>query len=131
MKELGHPRRIILHCTDTPDEPGREMHVSPFQIHSWHVERGFTMVGYHFLVSRDGTVHPMRPLFLTGAHCKGANGDSIGIAWTGRSHITDEQIDALKRLIRQLREQFGESLSLHGHREFSSKTCPNINLEIL
>lgn len=50
---------IIVHCSATPE--GRD--VSMADIRRWHVEeRGWSDVGYHFVVTLDGTVHIGRPL---------------------------------------------------------------------
>ena len=45
--------------------------------------RGFTDMGYHFYITRDGEIHRGRPLEKVGAHCKNHNRHSIGICYEG------------------------------------------------
>ena len=49
-----------------------------------HIDgRHFRDIGYHYYITRDGRVHPGRPLSLEGAHCFGHNRHSIGICYEG------------------------------------------------
>lgn len=59
--------KIILHCAATPE--GRETTVA--DITSWHLQRGFTTIGYHFVIYLDGSVHKGRCIETPGAHAKG------------------------------------------------------------
>lgn len=70
---------IIIHCTATIE--GRDYTVST--IDSWHRQRGFDCIGYHYVVYRDGTVHEGRPVAKVGAHCAGHNANSIGVCYIG------------------------------------------------
>ena len=70
---------IVVHCTAsrcdhrlTPDELERE-----------HLQRGFNGCGYHFYITGEGIIHPMRPLDRIGAHARGFNARSVGIAYEG------------------------------------------------
>ena len=76
MREL---KEIILHCTATKE--GQDYPVE--QVRKWHLDRGFNDIGYHFLIRLDGTVEAGRPIETVGAHCKGHNANSIGIAYVG------------------------------------------------
>ena len=102
------------------------------EIRRWHLERGFSDVGYHFHILRDGTIQEGRPLTVMGAHCKagGMNRRSIGICFEGHGDFEEwtlAQADAFYlHLYRRLRIQFGiMPESVFGHREFeANKTCP-------
>ena len=77
MREIN---RIILHCSATPEGE----HISTETIRDWHVnKRGWSDIGYHFVVLLDGTIEAGRPLDRVGAHTKGHNEDSIGICIVG------------------------------------------------
>ena len=52
-------------------------------IHRWHLDRGWSGAGYHFLVRKDGSVYRLRPEKYVGAHASGNNSDSIGICFEG------------------------------------------------
>lgn len=62
-------REIIVHCTATP--AGRDYTVD--DIRKWHLQRGFSDIGYHYVIYRDGSVHEGRPVTMAGAHCTGHN----------------------------------------------------------
>ena len=71
--------KIILHCSATPE--GREHNVE--DIRRWHLRRGFSDIGYHYLIHLDGTIEVGRPIEKRGAHCSGQNRNSIGICYVG------------------------------------------------
>lgn len=119
---------IIIHCSATP--AGRDVGVA--DIRRWHVEeRGWSDIGYHFVVCLDGRVERGRPLGIAGAHCKGHNRHSVGVCYVGGVDAmcrpadtrTPQQTVALKRLVRALMEAFPR-VKVHGHGEFARKACP-------
>ena len=60
---------IIVHCSATPE--GRDVSVS--EIRKWHKARGWSDIGYHFVITLDGTMNVGRPIEKIGAHAKGYN----------------------------------------------------------
>ena len=81
MREL---KKIIVHCTDSDNEK----HDNIETIRKWHVEEnGWKDIGYHYVITKDGSVHQGRELSEVGAHCTGHNMFSIGIALTGKSNF--------------------------------------------
>ena len=61
---------IILHCSATRE--GQDISVDT--IRSWHVDgRGWSDIGYHYIIYIDGSIHTGRPLDRSGAHTKGHN----------------------------------------------------------
>lgn len=123
--------KIIIHCTATPE--GRDVSID--EVRRWHVkQRGWRDVGYHFLIRLDGTVEEGRPIEMTGAHTRGHNWDSIGIAYAGgmskdmtepKDTRTDEQKDSFVDLLCQLHDCYGGTV--YGHRDFSEKACPSFD----
>jgi len=130
-------KRIILHCTAT--EEGQ--HVTVDDVRRWHTMpkekggRGWRDIGYHYLIYIDGTIMQGRPLHLQGAHVRGHNADSIGIAYVGGLYddepsdtMTSMQELAWLRLVSGLRTVFGDHLTVHGHNEFANKACPSFTV---
>ena len=124
--------KIILHCTATPE--GRPTSVN--EIRSWHKARGWSDIGYHYIVHIDGTISEGRPIERQGAHVKSHNKDSIGIAYVGGidkdnfqplDTRTPEQISSLYEIIMNLMKDYPNA-TLHGHNEFSSKACPSFEV---
>ena len=130
--------KIIIHCAATPE--GKDYTVD--QIRQWHTTpkpngNGWKDIGYHFVIYRDGSVHPGRPIEQIGAHTSGYNASSIGICYIGgcakdgktpKDTRTPEQKAALVKLVAELRRRFPNA-SVHGHNEFANKACPSFNVQ--
>lgn len=122
--------KIILHCSATRE--GKDFRAS--DIRRWHLERGFSDIGYHFIVDLDGKIEPGRPIEQIGAHCSGQNKDSIGICYIGgldadnnpKDTRTEFQKESLKSLISGIRTDFG-NIRVYGHNHFTNKACPCIS----
>lgn len=127
-------REIIIHCSATPG--GRDYTVA--DIDRWHKARGFKMIGYHYVICRDGSIEQGRPLEMVGAHCKGHNARSIGICYIGgldrkgrpKDTRTPAQKDSLWALVQALLKQFPNA-TIHGHNEFANKACPCFDVKDL
>lgn len=118
---------IVVHCSDT--EAG-----DVNSIRKYHIQHnGWVDIGYHFVILRDGTIEIGRPLKQAGSHVRGANATSIGICLIGKKIFNDIQFDALRRLVKDLRQQVG-LVKVLPHSHFPSakkqgKTCPNFNVD--
>ena len=120
--------KIIIHCSATC--AGVDYTVD--DIRRWHRKRGFSDIGYHYVIYRDGSIHKGRPLESIGAHCSGQNAKSIGICYIGgmsRNGLlpedtrTEAQRRALDVLVSDLVNRF-PYVTIHGHNEFANKACP-------
>lgn len=120
--------KIIIHCTAT--KAGVPFTVET--IRRCHVrERGWSDIGYHYVVYLDGTVHAGRALSRPGAHTRGHNAHSIGVCYVGGLDAsgkpcdtrTAQQRNALLALVKELKRRF-PGATVHGHREFANKACP-------
>lgn len=114
--------RIVIHCTAT--EKGQDVSVA--DITDWHKARGFSTIGYHFVVQPNGFIDTGRDLRFAGAHAKGYNKDSIGIAYVGgyldgvtTDTRTPEQKSSLIGIITGFKAMFGQSCEVVGHRDLS------------
>ena len=124
--------KIIIHCSATPPT----LNIGAAEIRLWHIERGWKDIGYHYVIRRDGTIEPGRPIEKIGAHCKGKNKNSIGLCLIGgvdknntpKENFTPEQWETLAATTRILRGQF-KGVTVHGHNEFSSKACPSFDVQ--
>lgn len=77
---------IVIHCTATL--AGAPYNVS--SIRQMHKARGFSDIGYHYLIGLDGEVWEGRkPQNSVGAHVKGYNDTTIGVAYVGGLRATD------------------------------------------
>ncbi len=118
---------LIVHCTDSDIAS----HDNYKTIRKWHVEEnGWSDVGYHFLILKSGEVVICRPIHIKGAHCKKHNSNSIGICLTGKNNFSEKQFSSLKKLVSELKIEFGlNDYDILGHKDLDkNKTCPNFNV---
>ena len=121
---------IVLHCSATRVNQNFTIE----QLEACHKARGFQTIGYHFYITKDGTLYPGRPESQMGAHAKGFNAHSIGVCYEGgldedgnpADTRTPEQKVAMARLIVQLHQQFPTINRVLGHRDLPGvhKACP-------
>jgi N-acetylmuramoyl-L-alanine amidase len=124
-KSKRYINEIIVHCTATP--AGRPHTVD--DVRRWHREKGWSDIGYHYLVYLDGTVHNGRDVDIAGAHCTGHNTNSIGVCYVGGlggDTRTEEQKAGLIRILTELRGLYPNA-KIYGHRDFANKDCPSFD----
>jgi hypothetical protein len=127
------PTRIIVHCTATKN--GGEYTVD--QLEKDHLARGFDGIGYHIYIDSYANAHNTRSLNKVGAHCKGENHDSIGIAMAGTDKFSQQQFNVLRSKIDAVMQLYSiPAHNLFCHYQFPSavvqgKTCPNIPINNL
>ena len=120
---------IVIHCSAT--RAGKNIKAA--DIEKMHKERGFSRIGYNYVIDLDGTVEIGRPLTMDGAHCNTSglsgvsyNKHSIGICYVGgldkngkpADTRTDEQKTALAALVYELMEKY-PIVEVIGHRDAS------------
>lgn len=124
-------KEIIVHCSATPE--GKDFTV--LDIKKWHLERGFSDIGYHYVIYRDGSINKGRDESKIGAHCTGHNSYSIGVCYVGgvakdgktaKDTRTDAQKKSLLSLLRNLKMKYPQA-SIHSHRDYANKACPSFD----
>jgi N-acetylmuramoyl-L-alanine amidase len=138
MQFLQHtPKRVILHCSDTPDYPKDNPAfdvIGASDIRVWHMrDRGWRDIGYHWVIRRSGVIEAGRPEKEVGAHVEGHNTGSIGICYVGHKSPTQAQIDSMLFLYRGIYDRYGIAWDQwFGHCEFNkNKTCPGFSPALL
>jgi len=113
---------IVVHCSATSF--GKDLDVE--DIDRMHKRRGWSEVGYNFVVKLDGTIQEGRDLEKIPAHVKGYNKNSIGICYIGgldergkgADTRTPEQKEALRFKLMDLQRQYPHA-KIVGHRDLS------------
>ncbi len=135
---MRHIDKIIVHCAATRPS----MDIDAETIRDWHVnDNGWSDIGYHYVIKRDGTIENGRPVSIAGAHARGHNADSIGICLVGGmkedmsaadANFTLAQYNALHTLVEKIKQDF-EIVEVTGHRDLAdvTKPCPTFNTEAL
>lgn len=127
---------IVFHCSAT--KPSQ--HIGKEQIEEWHLSRGFSSIGYHFVITRAGDLQLGRPLEEIGAHVQGFNANSVGICMVGGlderglelvnapQMFTPDQWATAHDLVAMLRHVY-PSAKIKGHRDFSPDTNKDGRIE--
>jgi N-acetylmuramoyl-L-alanine amidase len=123
--------KLIVHCSDSTFG-------NTLTIEQWHKERGFDTVGYHWVILNgratkrspyraflDGTIESGRSELKRGAHCTGHNG-YYGVCLIGKTEFTPFQFKSLALIVNELAIPIKH---IYPHNAFSTKTCPNFDVE--
>lgn len=122
--------RVFLHCSASEMDIDGQTMVD--EIRKWHLARGFSNVGYHFLIDKAGQIMNGRSLETSPAAQKGHNTGTIAIMVHGLTDFPQIMLDACKFLCMEINVAYEGRISFHGHREVSStKTCPVFNYKSL
>jgi hypothetical protein len=123
---------IAIHCAATKPS----MKVDRERIKKWHLDRGFSDIGYHFYIRQDGSLEYGRPVYKTGAHVANYNSVSIGVCYEGGIDEDGEAFDTrtpqqkrtLVDLLTELKINYKEAL-IWGHKDFPKvyKACPSFD----
>ena len=132
LSKMRNINRVILHCSATAEGDD----IDADTIRAWHLSRGWSDIGYHYVIRLDGTIESGRPINKIGAHARGQNKDSVGICYVGgldasghpKNTMTPEQRTSVNRICRALCHVLNKPLALHGHREYSAKACPSFEV---
>ena len=122
--------QVVIHHTGNPTDDD----LSVVEINASHQARGWSCIGYHYVIRKDGTVEVGRPHWTVGAHAYGHNSHTIGVHVCGNFEIgepTSEQIESLAMLLANLCTDYGLTIDrdhIVGHRELMSTACPGRNL---
>ena len=123
--------QIVIHHTGN----GYDCDPDAVEINKWHQANGWTCIGYHYVIRKDGTVEQGRPHWTIGAHCVGENYHTIGIHFSGdfmeNRHPTDAQLVSGAKLIANICTDYGipiDSDHIKGHKDYMATSCPGDNL---
>ena len=123
---------IVVHATATK----QGQNFTAKDIDRWHKQRGWSGIGYHYVIDIYGNLEKGRPENRIGAHVKGYNRNSIGVVYVGglnknlapKDTRTNAQKEALKTLLKSLKTRYPKAKIL-GHRDFSKDLNGNGFLE--
>lgn len=117
---------IVLHHTGG----GSDIDASTEQIHQWHRNQGWSGIGYHYVIRKNGDVESGRPEWAMGSHAYGENHHTIGIHVSGDftfAFPTAAQIFACAELIADLCKDYDIPIDrdhIVGHRDLMATDCP-------
>ncbi|MEU5159698.1 N-acetylmuramoyl-L-alanine amidase, partial [Streptomyces sp. NPDC020875] len=102
------------------------------QIQNYHMDsRGWSDIGYNFLVDRDGRIFEGRGWDVVGAHATGHNNTHIGVCFIGEDgDATPRALSAIRALYEAANVGAGRTLdrTWHGGLSGQSTQCPGAGL---
>ena len=132
---LRNPDMIVVHCSATLPKPT----LGARDINSWHAQKGWMGIGYHYVIRADGTIEMGREEQMRGAHAEQVNDRSIGICMIGgvdekgkpANNFTPAQFDSLAVLIADIRARHSIK-EVIGHRDVPGvkKACPSFDVQV-
>ena len=121
LSKRSSTKRIILHHA--------AMNGSVEAVHNVHKAKGWSGIGYHFYVRKDGKIYRGRPEWAIGAHASGSNYNSLGICAEGNFEnetMSDAQKNSIKELVAYLKNKY-KITTVVRHRDVGSTACPGKN----
>jgi N-acetylmuramoyl-L-alanine amidase len=120
---------VVIHCTELPDLATAREYGEKVLYESGAGNSG------HYYIDRDGTILRYVPGTRVAHHVRGRNSDSIGIELVNRGRYPDwfvsgnqtmsepypeVQVEALRALLAQLRQEFPNLRSVAGHEDLDT-----------
>lgn len=123
------PLILTVHHASSPDYAQYQGAASIRGIQNFHMNnRGWSDIGYHYVVGPEGKLYEGRPPTAVGAHSP-PNSNKVGICLIGNFEGVDtlkpEQRATLVKILSHLCGKFKIPVSkIKGHRDFQSTDCP-------
>jgi len=95
-------------------------------IHKIHLQNGWSGIGYHFYIRKDGSIYSGRPIDTVGAHVSGYNSVCIGICFEGnfeKEKMSEIQLNAGRDLIKYLKSLYPKAF-IKKHKDLNATACP-------
>lgn len=128
---LRDVNELILHITATAEG------TTVADIEKMHLDKGYSYIGYHWLIDEEGEAHEGRDESIIGAHVAGYNVGTIGLAYIARGddhvsnakfgeYMTDKQKAGLIKKAKELMAKYNLKVSdVSGHNNYNKgKACP-------
>ena len=121
---------VVIHHTGNPTDDD----LSAEEINTSHQAQGWTCIGYHYVIRKDGTIEEGRPHWTVAAHAYGFNSHTIGIHVCGNFEIgepTQAQIESLAMLLANVCYDYWLPIDkdhVVAHRDLMATACCGENL---
>ena len=132
IEDLGEVTDVVFHHSmSAPATTKRET------IERWHREKGWSRIGYHYVIESDPVViRRCPPVAELGIHVANGNHGRIGVCVVGDNRFPEKrwsptQVHAAVWLLSLLRRVY-PGIGFGGHRDYDpDRTCPEIDVRWL
>lgn len=114
------PSKVIFHYSASPDSQD----IGVEEIDRQHRAKGWSQVGYHYVVRRSGEIEKGRRENVQGAHTKGHNVNTLGICIVGMTPTREQIKSVLYLSMRVLQKYQINWTQWYGHKELANTLCP-------
>lgn len=121
----NNPKTLVFHHIEASK-------MSVNSIHDYHIDKGWSGIGYHYFVDKEGNIFKGRPENAVGAHCPPKNFSSISIAVEG-TYMTETMPDKQKKAVVKLSKDILKRCDINtigGHGDFYKTDCPGTNFPL-
>lgn len=121
----NNPKKIILHHSAS-----KETNVESIDSH--HRDNGWSGIGYHYFINKEGEIYQGRPEGAIGAHAYKNNTDTIGICLEGNFEeelVTEKEYNSLIELMSYIAIKYPIKDVIE-HKAVFSTACPGKNFKI-
>ena len=131
LTERVRTDKIVVHHTGNPQDDD----LSAKQIHWMHQGQGWSGIGYHYVIRKNGQVEQGRPEDCIGSHAYGENWHTLGVHVCGNFELddaypTEYQVESLAYLLGWLCEKYDLDPyeDIVAHRDLMATACCGQNL---
>lgn len=118
-KRIGKPPGVVWHHAAAKS-------VTVQTVNQWHLNNGWSGIGYQFFVTKKGEIHRGRPEWAIGAHAKGFN-EWLGVCAEGNYEVEKtmpvRQLVALKYVHAYFHNKYG-NIRDRRHSDLMPTACP-------
>ena len=136
LPERDSTNMLMIHHTG--NENGVDTDTSAREIHNRHINVGYSGIGYHFVIRKNGATERGRPIWALGAHAYGENWHTLCIhllgTFNGVNFPTSYQIESAAMLTANLCDDYSiptDRSHVVEHGELMETDCPGKNLQAL
>ncbi|WP_373899264.1 N-acetylmuramoyl-L-alanine amidase [Haloimpatiens sp. FM7315] len=118
----NNPNTIVLHHAEASKCTVQD-------IDRWHKGNGWSGIGYHYFIRKNGAIYKGRPDNAIGAHCLHHNTNTLGICAEGsymKETMPEVQFKAIVELCKYLKGKYNIK-DIKGHGELMATSCPGVN----
>lgn len=111
---------IVIHHTATTSDLTVE------DIHRIHLNEKYIGIGYHYFISKNGTIFTGRPEKYIGAHAYPINSISLGICLSGNFQVekpTENQINSLIEILKLMKSKYPNAKIISHSEVIKTEEC--------